>query len=240
MSDLTTVMWKEIAELFGNRRFLRVFVIAILAMGILPTLILLKHHVLLSSGHSSVGDIFPVIYVLFATAIVVAQTAPDMVLHERIGHTLDYLLTTRLPDYSIFGAKVLISFAVGYVAAMLSLTIQLVVVALFGGSGWQWLFLALPIGRVTAFGITADLSLYVAVVGTFVALRVGEQRAAYMITIFAVVLLIVPFLIGWLHFSLTMHWVIWAAIVFGAIAIALGILGLRLFRRDMLSLYLQD
>lgn len=163
-----------------------------------------------------------------------------MVLHERIGHTLDYLLTTRLPDRSIFGAKVLLSSANGYVAAILALAIQLIAVALFSGSGWQWLFLSLPIGRIAAFGISADLSLYVAVIGTFVALRVGEQRAAYMITICAVALLIVPFVIGWLHLSLTTEWVTRAAIVFGAVAIVLCLIGLRLFRRDKLVLYLQE
>lgn len=240
MSDLCTMMWKEIAEFFGNRKSLRIFVIMVLVMGIVPTLVLLKERGQVTINHSAFGVIFLVIYVLFATAVVVAQTAPDMVLHERIGHTLDYLLTTRLPDEAIFGAKVLVSSALGYVAAMLALAIQLVAAALFSGSGWQWLFLSLPIGRIMAFGISADLSLYVAVVGTFVALRVGEQRAAYMITIGAVVILMVPFLLGWLHLSLTIGWVTRATIVFGAVAIALGLIGLRLFRRDRLALYLQE
>lgn len=234
MIDLTTMMRKEIAEFFGNLRSLRIFAISILAMGILPAVTFA--HI----SNSFVAMNFRVVYVLFAAAVVVAQTAPDMVLHERVGHTLDYLLTTRLPDHAIFGAKVLVAFAVGYVAAMLALAIQLVGAGLIGGSGWHWLFLALPIGRVVAFGITADLCLYVAVVGTFVALRVGEQRAAYMATILAVGLLTVPFLAGWLHFSLTVQWVTRAAIMFAAFAIALGLLGSRLFSRDMLVLYLQE
>ena len=234
MIDLITVMWKEIAEVFGSLRSLRIFAISILVMGILPAF---------TFAHKSSSPMVTnirVIYVLFAAAIVVAQTAPDMVLHERIGHTLDYLLTTRLPDHAIFGAKVLVAFAVGYLAAMLALVIQLVSASLLGGSGWQWLFLASPIGRVVAFGITADLCLYVAVIGTFVALRIGEQRAAYMVTIFAVGLLTVPFLAGWFHFSVTMQWMTRVAIVFGVFAIALGFLGLKLFRRDMLVLYLQE
>ncbi|TGE31093.1 hypothetical protein [Desulfosporosinus sp. Sb-LF] len=91
-----------------------------------------------------------------------------------------------------------------------------------------------------AFGITAELLLYVAVIGTYVALRIGEQRAAYMATIFAVILLTVPFLAGWLPFSFTMQWVTRTAIIFGVFVIVLGFLGLRLFRRDMLVLYLQE
>lgn len=93
---------------------------------------------------------------------------------------------------------------------------------------------------MAAFGLTAGLSLYVAVVGTFVALRVGEQRAAYMVTIFAVGLLTVPFLVGWLQVSLTIAWLTRAAIVFAGFSILLGLLGLRLFRREMLVLYLQE
>jgi ABC-type transport system involved in multi-copper enzyme maturation permease subunit len=239
MSDLITMMQKEVAEFFGNRRFLSVFAIAVLAMGVLPALTFARHgHA--SLGHSPLAMIFRVVYVLFATAVVVAQTAPDLVLHERVGHTLDYLLTTRLPDYAIFGAKVIVSFIVGYLAAMLALVIQLIAAGLVGGSGWHWLFLSLPLGRVVAFGMTADLSLYVAVVGTFVALRVGEQRAAYMVSIFSVGLLIVPFLVGWLHFSLTMAWGTQTAWVFGGFAVALFLLGLRAFRRDLLVLYLQE
>lgn len=234
MNDLITVIWKEIAELYGSIRTLRIFAISILATSILPAL---------SFAHKSSSPEVTnlrVVYAIFAGVIVVAQTAPDLVLHERIGHTLDYLLTTRLSDRAIFGAKVLVAFAVGYIAALLALVIQLVAAAFLGGTGWQWLFLASPVGRVVAFGITAELLLYVAVIGTYVALRIGEQRAAYMATIFAVLLLTVPFLAGWLPFSFTMQWVTRTAIIFGVLVIVLGFLGLRLFRRDMLVLYLQE
>ncbi len=232
MIDLTTMMWKEVAEFFGNRRFLTIFTISIGLMGVLP----------LTTGvqGSPVAIILRGMFVLLATLMVVANTAPDLVLHERVGHTLDYLLTTRLPDYAIFGAKVFVSAAVGYIAAMLSLAVQLVATGLFGGTGWHWLFLSLPLGRVVAFGLTADLGLYVAVVGTFVALRVGEQRAAYMVTVVSVGVLLVPFLVGWLHVALTMSWMTQATIAFGVFSIALGLLGLRLFRREMLVLYLQE
>lgn len=231
-------MWKEIAESLGNRRFLWVFGLVVLAMGVLPALSF-AHHAS-PAGVSSVVVLFRVVYVLFATVIVVAQTAPDLVLHERVGHTLDYLLTTRLSDAAIFGGKVLVAALVGYLAALTATAVQLLAAAVLIGSGWHWLFLAPPLGRVAVFGMTAGLSLYVAVVGTFVAIRVGEQRAAYMATILAVGLITVPFILGWLHFSLTMTWAWHAATIFGAVAIVLGLIGLRLFRREMLVLYLQD
>lgn len=236
MRDVLAVMIKEGAELSGNRRFLVVFLAAILAMGILPTLTFshLSHHL------GALGTLFLALYVLFATVIVVANTAPDLVLHERVGHTLDYLLTTRLSDQAIFGAKVATALVVGYVAALLAVAVQLTAVAVLSGQGLRWLYLATAGGRIMAFGMTAGLSLYVAVIGTFVALRVGEQRAAYMVTILSCGLLVVPFLAGWLHLHLTNVWIGHAALVLAGIALAMGILGSRLFRRDMLVLYLQE
>jgi len=236
MSDLWAMMEKEFAELRGNRRFLWVFLFAVVAMGVIPSLTFASHHGRLGS----LGTIFLVLYVPLATVIVVANTAPDLVLHERVGHTLDYLLTTRLSDRAIFGAKVATAFIIGYVAAMLAIGVQLVAAAIFSGHGFHWLYLAVPGGRIIAFGMTAGLSLYVAVVGTFVALRVGEQRAAYMITILSVGILVVPFIAGWIHLLLTTAWIGHAAMWLGIIALLLGAIGLRAFRRDMLVLYLQE
>ncbi|TGE31092.1 hypothetical protein [Desulfosporosinus sp. Sb-LF] len=129
MNDLITVIWKEIAELYGSIRTLRIFAISILATSILPALSFAH-----KSSSPEVANL-RVVYAIFAGVIVVAQTAPDLVLHERIGHTLDYLLTTRLSDRAIFGAKVLVAFAVGYFAALLALVIQLVAAAFLGGTG---------------------------------------------------------------------------------------------------------
>ncbi len=238
MSDLTAMMWKEIAEFLGNRRFFLTFSVAVLAMGILPALTFANHQI---PGMSSpLMAMIRSMYALFAAVVVVAQTAPDLVLHERVGHTLDYLLTTRLSDRAIFAAKVLVASMVGYCAAMVATGVQLVASGLLGGGGFHWLFLVPPIGRVVVFGFAAALSLYVAVIGTFVALRVGEQRAAYMLTLLSIGLLLVPFLAGWLHIQPTMYWMVRAALVFGAFTVALGLFGLSVFRRHMLVLYLQE
>ena len=237
MRDLVNVMWKEIAEFLGNQRSLRVFGVAVLIMGVLPTL---------TGRTTAVGDAaalrmaIEALYVLFAAAIVVANTAPDLVLHERVGRTLEYLIATRLPDSAIFGGKVLVSAAVGYVAALVAIALQLVANAVLAGHGFSWLYLALPEGRILALGLTADLALYLAVVGTFVALRVGDQRGAYLVTILSLGVVIAPFLLGWVHIALTTAWFAHAAEVFGAVALLLGGLGVLLFRREMLVLYLQE
>ena len=237
MRDLGVVIWKEIAEVVGNARSLRVFGIAVLLMGILPSLTSIHSH---GAAPSSIDIVVRVFYVLFAGAIVVANTAPDLVLHERVGRTLDYLLATRLPDGAIFGGKVLVAAAVGYIAALVATALQLVFTALTSGHGWNWLYLAVPQGRILAFAMPAALTLYVSVIGTYVALRVGDQRSGYLVTMLSLGVIAVPFILGWLHIALTTAWFAEAAIVFGAFAILLGAVGLVLFRRDMLVLYLQE
>lgn len=237
MRDLATVLWKEFAEFVGNSRSLRVFGLAVVLMGVLPTI---------TTRHTGNGDtealrlVIGAAYTLFASVIVVANTAPDLVLHERVGRTLDYMLATRLPDGAIFLGKVIMAAALGYVAALVATALQLVFTALLSGGGWSWLFLAAAPGRILVFAMPAALALYVAVVGTFVALRVGEQRSAYLVTVLSIGVLIVPFLLGWLHITLTTVAFAHAAVGLGIFALVLAALGVRLFRREMLVLYLQE
>jgi hypothetical protein len=235
MRDLASVMWKEFAEMVGGQRSLRVFGIAVILMGIAPSL-LARHSVL----NAVLFILLRIFYVLLATVIVVANTAPDLVLHEKVGRTFDYLLATRLPDWAIYGGKVVVAAAVGYIAALVAIVLQLAFAALFSGQGWNWLFLGDSAGRILALGMTADLSLYVAVVGTFVALRVGEQRSAYLVTVLSIGIWIIPFLLGWWKIGTTTAWFAHATELFAVVAIVLGVLGTRLFRREMLVLYLQE
>lgn len=237
MRDWATMIRKEVAESFGHRRFYGVFGLVALLMGVLPALALGHAHGPLASNPAT---LLRAVYVLLAGLVMVANTAPDLVLHERVGRTLDYLLTTRLPDAAIFGAKLVVAAASGYAAAMLAMAVQLAMAALTTHTGWHWLFLGTPIGRVAAFGLTAELCVYLAVVGTFVALRVGEQRTAYMATMLSVGVILAPFVLGWLTLTLTAAWMGQAALVFGAAVVVLALGGLLLLRRERVVLYLQE
>jgi hypothetical protein len=135
---------------------------------------------------------------------------------------------------------VIVAAAIGYVAALVAVVLQLVFGALLSGHGWSWLYLADPVGIILAFGMSAAVSLYVAVVGTFVALRVGDQRSAYLVTVLSIGIWVIPFLLGWIHLGATTAWFAQATEVFGAVSIVLGVLGVLLFRREMLVLYLQE
>jgi len=235
--DLMTVMWKELAEFVGNTRSLRVFGVAVVLLGLLP---LLSGHGLGTGATAELRLLIAMYYVLFATLLVVANTAPDLVLHERVGRTLDYLLTTRLPDWAIFGGKVLTATCVGYAAAVVAIALQLLFTAALGGHGWTWLYLAVPAGRILTLALPAVLSLYLSVVGTFVALRVGDQRSAYLVTVLAIGVVLAPLLLGWIPVQFTPAWLVKAAAAWAVLALALAAAGLRLFRRQMLVLYLQE
>jgi MFS family permease len=236
MSDLLAMIGKEIAEIQGSQRSLRVFAIAVLLMSVLPSLAS-RHAV----GHASeVSLILGALYVLFAAAIVVANMAPDLVLHERIGRTLDYLLATRMPDGAIFGGKVLVAAAAGYTAALVATALQLLIGAVLSGHGWSWLYLSDPIGRILVFAMPVPLTLYLAVIGTYVALRVSDQRAAYMATMVSLGVIAAPFLLGWLAVGSTPGWFLTAAGGLTLASLVLGAVGIALFRREMLVLSLQD
>ncbi len=240
MSDLQTMLWKEVRELLAVRRSLILFLVAVLAFGILPAVALHGHHAGQGRVLGPIINWFRLGYGLFAALFLGLQTAPDLVLHERLGRSLDYLLATRLPDWAIYGGKVLTSALFAYIAGWLALFMQLVVSALLDGRGWQWLYLGQADTRTAALLVMAGLALYVSVLGTFVAFRVGDQRTAYMVSLVGVVVLIVPLVLNVIPVHFTASWMTHAALVFGLFAVAVAVAGLLLFRRQMLVLYLQE
>lgn len=235
MRDLTTMLWKEFAEAFGNPRTLRVFALAVLLMGLLPELGALRGKV------TPLALLLDLFYTVFAGVIMVAQTAPDLVLRERTGRTLEYLLATRLADSAVFGGKIVVSALFGYVSSLLAICVQLVVMNVVAHhGGWTWAYLAQPQGRLIAFALPAVLVFYEATIGTFVALRVGEQRTAYLVTVLGVGVLALPLLLHLVHPHLTMAWLSKAVGAIALVAAVVVAIGLRLFRREHLVLYLQE
>ncbi len=231
MNDLVTMLWKEAAEFVAGARALRFSAIIVVFLGVMPALTGVRSPT--AAALETVG------YVLITSVFVTAQSAPEMVIRERSSHSLETLLATRLPDRAIFAGKVLSGAAVGYLMAMATLTIQLVAWALTT-HGWNWLGLSDAAGRWVVLGGPAVLATYLATVGTFVAMRVGDQRSAYLVTILSLVVLALPPLMHLVTITTTAAGLRDAVLELALLDAVLIAIGARLFRRERLILYLQE
>jgi len=81
---------------------------------------------------------------------------------------------------------------------------------------------------------------YASVVGTFVALRIGDQRSAYLLTVLSIGVILLPLILGWIQIETTTAWFADAALVFAGIVVALAAIGVLLFKRELLVLNLQE
>jgi hypothetical protein len=231
MSDLATMLWKETAELLAGARALRFSAVIVLFLGVMPALT--GVHNPTAAALESVG------YVLITAVFVTAQSAPELVLRERAGHSLETLLATRLPDQAIFAGKVLSGAAVGYLMAMTTLAVQLVAFALVSHT-WSWLGLSDAAGAWLILGGPAVIAIYLATVGTFVAMRVGDQRSAYLVTILSLGVLALPPLLHLVTIATTAPGLRDAVLELAVLDAVLLAVGARLFRRERLILYLQE
>ncbi len=224
---------KEASEFLGNVRTLRVFFLVVLISGLLPTLSLeAPFHI-----PNTLRGALSIFYVVVAAVVVVAQTAPDLVIRERAGHTLESLLASRLPDAAIFAGKALTATLMGYAASLLTLAVQLMGAAVRLHT-LRLLYLASPTGRWLALAAPLVIAAYMASVGTFVALRILDQWSAYMITVMSLGAIILPFALHWIPLDVAAPWLRGAVAVLGGVDLILLALGGRLFRRELLVLFL--
>jgi ABC-type transport system involved in multi-copper enzyme maturation permease subunit len=238
MGDLWVLLEKEVRELAGGPRHLRFFGLTVVVFGILPGLGTVYVRGPQTQEALALLTLLRVLYSLLALVVVVAQTAPDTVLRERVGRTMDWLLSTRLPDWAIFTGKVLLSAAIGYGSELLTLGIQLVVLNIRTGGPWSLYFFAFPQVQIVVFLGSLLLALYLAIVGTFVSLRISDQRTSYMVTVLSVLLLALPFLLKVVSFQFTTSWLWHAVGVLAAVDVLFGYLGIRFFQRPILVLTL--
>ena len=162
-------------------------------------------------------------------------------LRERNGKTLEALLASRMSDGAIFAGKVVATLLLGYAATMLTAAVRLLGLNLHGGlgGGWHWTVLATAEGRIIVFVLPLCVDAYLAVVGSFVALRAGDQRAAYLVTMLAIAVVVAVFALGWIPIHVTVPWLLSAAAIWALGDVVLIAVGVRFFRRERLVLYLQ-
>ena len=131
-----------------------------LLMGVLRPLGLADTHGPLASNPTT---LFQAVGVRLTAVVRAAQTAPDLVLQQRVGRTRDYLFTTPIPDAALLAAQLVGVAASGCAAALLA-TPTSWRRALITHTAWHWLYLGTPIGRLAAFALSVALCVYLAVV----------------------------------------------------------------------------
>lgn len=233
MSDLGIMLWKELAETWANRRAVRIFAVSVLFLGLLPALTMNAHL------PPQVATFIYLPYVLLTAMITAAQTGTDLVLRERTSHTLETLLASRLPDEAIFGGKVAAAVLTGLAAALVTMAVQIAALDTSGRASGL-VYLATPVGRLLYLGAPLLLAAYLAPVAVFVALRVSDQRSAYMLTMASVTVLLLPFILHLVHLTFSLSWLGSAAAVLAVVDAVLIVAGGHFFRRERLILYLQD
>jgi ABC-2 type transport system permease protein len=133
MSDLWTMVWKEWKDLLGpgglSDWFRPALILAIMGV-ILP----------LSSGLRWI-ELGPatILITLYVPFLFITTFIADAIAGERERHTLETLLASRISDRAILLAKVLVTVAFSWGAAVLSLLVGAVVVNLARGQG-PWVF----------------------------------------------------------------------------------------------------
>lgn len=186
MNDVWTMFWKEWHELLlskaGRKPGLVRMLIAMLVLAVVWPLEMGAEYVT-----SGVGPLFAGYF----AAMFVMGTIPDAITGERERHTLETLLSTRLPDAAILLGKVAAAVSYGWGVALVSLVLALVVVNVLHGHGHLLLYPAtIAVGSVVIGLLAASL---VAFIGVLVSLRAQTvKQAQQVLTTGLMVLVFVP------------------------------------------------
>jgi ABC-2 type transport system permease protein len=242
MSDILTVMWKELHELFlqrGARRgMLFSLGIFLVMFGILMPLQL---------GRDWVDSPASLVYWGFLPFMLVNNITADLFAGERERHTLETLLASRLPSLAILLGKIGTAILYGWVASLVGMLLGLITVNLSAGQGELLLYPAyIAIGQpITSFLVTA----LAAGIGVLVSLRAATVRQAQQTVGIAFFVVFLPLFLlpmmpaewqsGLSNFLETANFMVIGisalAIIFVVDVILIGISALR-FKRDKLVL----
>jgi len=189
--DLRTMVWKEAKVQFRSRtkksNFLRQLMAPVILAAVFP----------ITWGPDWVRE-FPTLIIAFITpAVIVGVMIPDSFAGERERHTLDTLLSSRLPDRAILFGKMFLPVAVGWGAALGLTLISLVVVNLaHGGNGLLFYTPTIVIGILFLSFLSATLMASGGVLTSLSASSAQEaaQKLMMFVMVPAMVVQIVPML----------------------------------------------
>jgi ABC-2 type transport system permease protein len=188
MTDILTIMWKEVRELILLRSGLRGgwmgLLVLIAAFGILLPL---------QSGREWLSAPTTVLLWAWVPFILVNSVVADSFAGERERKTLETLLASRLSDRAILIGKVCSAIAYGWGITLIGLIVALVTINIAFGAG-EFLFFP-PLIGVAIFLLSFLVAWLAAGLGVIVSLRAASVRQAQQTLSLAFLFLFVPLLL---------------------------------------------
>jgi ABC-2 type transport system permease protein len=188
ISDILTIIWKEIRELILQRSGLRGG-----GIGLLIVLVVFGVLIPLQSGPDWLTSSTTILLWAWVPFILVNSVVADSFAGERERHTLETLLASRLSDRAILIGKISSAIAYGWGITLLGILVALVVVNVAFNSG-HLLFFPLPNG-LAIFIFSFLVAWLAAGLGVLVSLRASSVRQAQQTLSLAFLVFLIPLLL---------------------------------------------
>jgi ABC-2 type transport system permease protein len=200
LDDILTVIWKERKTLFqykGSRsRFLLLLFSPLFLCTFFPW----------QWGPDWLAEVPPLILTTIVAVMLVGVMVPESFAGERERHTLETLLSSRLPDRAILVGKLVTPVAVAWGLGLVSQMLSLAVINLAYWEG-EFLFFTPPI-LWGSLALSLLMALFTAGLGVFVSLRAATVQQASQILMAGIlvppmILQVIPFVFrdqisGWI------------------------------------------
>lgn len=177
ITDIKTILWKEVRELFQARQgmFGRGGWISIaVTIGLLGVLIPIQ------TGEEWVSNPIHMIWWVWVPFLMVTYIVTDTFAGERERHTLETLLASRLADKTILFGKIVSVVLYGWGIAILGLAVSLITVNLTAGKGH--LLMYSTEAALAILTLSFLFSLLSSVIGVLISLRSSTVRQAQQVT----------------------------------------------------------
>jgi ABC-2 type transport system permease protein len=183
--DMSTVIGKEIKEIFGQRGRFKGG-----RIGILVFLAVFGIFLPLQNGPDWIRSPLVMIYWAWIPFLLASGVVADSIAGERERHTLETLLASRLPDRAILAGKIGAAVLYGWGLTMICVLIGAVAVTAAHGKG-RILFYPWPIaGGILV--LTLLVALFGSSLGVLISLRAATVRQAQQVFSVAFLILFVP------------------------------------------------
>jgi ABC-2 type transport system permease protein len=183
--DMSTVIGKEIKEIFGQRGRFKGG-----RIGILVFLAVFGIFLPLQNGPDWIRSPLVMIYWAWIPFLLASGVVADSIAGERERHTLETLLASRLPDRAILAGKIGAAVLYAWGLTLICVLAGAVAITAVHGKG-RLLFYAAPIAAGIA-GLTFLVALLASGLGVLISLRAATVRQAQQMFSVAFLLMFIP------------------------------------------------